>query len=79
MRNTKISPEQAYAIWMDTRRPLKQIAYDYGVSISTIHQIKTGRGHRKSIRTILDRIAKDREAYEAAQKRKAETNKNAQG
>jgi hypothetical protein len=42
-RHTKLTPEQVKAIRDDERRPLKIIAYDYGVGISCIWDIINGK------------------------------------
>lgn len=71
MEMQTLNEEQIWAIWKDRRRPLKVVAYDHGVSISTVWAIQHGERHIEILRR-LTRI--ESEFREGARKRKEETN-----
>jgi len=61
---------KVWAIYNDRRTPIKVVAYDHNVSITTVWNIQ----HKKTYRDVIDRCLELQSKFrEASDKRKEET------
>ena len=65
-----LSDEVVWAIYNDRRTPLKVVAYDHGVSISTVWSIQNKKTHRDALNRMIEVCNRFRQASE---KRKQES------